>query len=426
MQKFKQKLEEKVILSFKTEKKDLFEIKIHKRDILTFKKDILTFWSKTEIPAFYFDSPENFLSRKKNILEGVAFIELQDKNNKNLTLLLEEIKKQQNTLVVFFLTPLNNYQKLDFVADLFFFPLATAVEVVNIGRELGLDSKIAPKFHNVVNWFLGLDREATKEALYEVYFRKKLCQPEEVIFEVKNYVQNYFKENFNFISYRIPYEDKLNNIYGYNKIYEDVLVNFKEKNQNQFLLIGSSGTGKTTFAYKVALNLKIPLLELNLNTLVKNQFAEDKLKQVFKIIESVGDCVLLLEDYNQYLSEQVINKYDSSLFSPVFYNLWKDFLSENKTAIVIATSKKDDFSANEKRLFQCFFSDQVNNKSIYISIIWNYFVNNKIFTDFQEIKAFAEKISNKKGLNPEILFNKLVFMKRNNMTLSSLEKKILC
>lgn len=107
-------------------------------------------------------------------------------------------------------------------------------------------------------------------------------------------------------------------------------------------LSGFAGTGKTLSAKAIAREFGFPLFQLNLGSLFNKYVGETEanFNQVIKIIESIGRCVILVDEIEKYLSESAVSGRSDSGTSSRSFGTFLSWLSDrtNPAFIVFTTN----------------------------------------------------------------------------------------
>lgn len=375
----------------KTGTKKFIELKIFVDDKETIKEELYNFSNTNEIPVYFYNTPELFLSRKENPKEGIIAI-ATNKNNPYINFTVHEINQLKGDFISIFLTNANDTTKLDFVEDEIYFNPADNFEIVEIAKEMGLTHDMAPTFSYVAKALMGFSRIQIKEIIYDIYFIKKLKNLNEILSIINNLKEKLFETHYEYLSYSFNIESQTK-LYNYSYLFDYVSSNFYSSKRSNVLITGSEGSQKSLFAYDSAAKLKLPLLKINFNTLVNNKDSELKLKNIIELIDFFSPCFVLIEDYDKYLSENIINLYGKELFKPLFYNIFQNWINNNDSKIiVVATAKDSQLTAKDKEPFRKICFPDRTKSSVFLPIIWTYIINNKLNFDFNTIKNISESI----------------------------------
>lgn len=106
-------------------------------------------------------------------------------------------------------------------------------------------------------------------------------------------------------------------------------------------LSGFAGTGKTLSAKAIAKEFGFPLFQLDLGSLFSKYVGdtEGNFAQVIKTIESIGPCVILIDEIEKYLSESAVaGKGDSGTSSRSFGTLLSWLSDRTNPAFIVYTT----------------------------------------------------------------------------------------
>ncbi len=180
-------------------------------------------------------------------------------------------------------------------------------------------------------------------------------------------------------------------------------------------LSGFAGTGKTLSAKAIAKEFGFPLFQLNIGSLFGKYVGdtEGNTEQVIKVIESIGSCVILIDEVEKYLSTDATSgRGDTGTSSRSFGTILSWLSDRTNPALIVYTTNNHtilpDALIRKGRFDELFWVDlpnAVERAEILKVVITKY---KREVANF-DLKSLVQKTANFTGAEIDNLFSEAMF-----------------